>query len=59
MIFLIGDLRYFCKKIMIRDKTFDFFAIKRRRTDDCKAQKQKEFEPKFTAKLRFFLYKYK
>lgn len=25
MIFLIGDLRYFCKKIMIRDKTFDFF----------------------------------
>ncbi|GEM_PF-6308154 len=59
MIFLIGDLRCFCKKMVIRDKTFDFFAIKIRRTDDCKAQKQKEFKPKSTAKLRFFLYKYK
>lgn len=59
MIFLIGDLRYFCKKIMIRDKTFYFFAIKIRRTDDRKAQKQKELKPKSTAKLRFFLYKYK
>lgn len=50
MIFLIGDLRCFCKKMVIRDKTFDFFAIKIRR---------KEFKPKSTAKLRFFLYKYK
>ena len=57
MIFLIGDLRCFCKKMVIRDKTFDFFAIKIRRTDDGKAQKQ--FKPKSTAKLRFFLYKYK
>lgn len=32
MIFLIGDLRYFCEKMVIRDKTFDFFAIKIRRT---------------------------
>lgn len=48
MIFLIGDLRYFCKKIMIRDKTFDFFAIKIRRTDDKTKRIQTQIYRKIT-----------